>query len=89
MALLAYERPGGLMPARKAHITDKQVDLRSQHATHVICSPPNTAGEHPALTWTEVWSTGTLLTQDAVGDTLTPCPGELYQEEGVVISLTS
>ena len=55
MALLAYEHPGGLMPARKAHITDKQVDFRSQHATHDICPPhPPAAGVHPALTWTKV-----------------------------------
>ena len=90
MALLAYEHPGGLMPARKAHIRDKQVDFRSQHATHDICPPhPPTAGAHPALTWTKVWSTGTLLTQDPVGDTLTPWPGAPHQEQGVVISLTS
>ena len=72
------------MPARRAHITDKQVDLWSQHTTRDICPPPHCWG-HPPLTWTEVWSTGTLLTQDAVGDTLTPWPGAPHQEQGVVI----
>lgn len=37
-----------------------------------ITLAPITTGDHLALTWTEVWSTGTLLTQDAINNTLTP-----------------
>lgn len=54
--LLAYDILV-LMPTRTLHIADKQVDLRSQDA--VLTFVPTT-GEHLALAWTEVWSTGTL-----------------------------